>query len=40
VAYDHYSLLSSVQAVLHLGCLGSTCDVGSVRPMTDLIGSP
>ena len=40
VAYNHYSLLASIEAALHLGCLGHTCDAGSVSPMTDLMGSP
>jgi hypothetical protein len=39
-AYNHYSLLASIEAALHLGCLGYTCDTGAVSPMTDLMGSP
>jgi phosphatidylinositol-3-phosphatase len=38
VAYNHYSLLASIQVALDLGCLGATCDTTSVRPMTDLMG--
>ena len=40
VAYDHYSLLASIESVLHLGCLGYTCDTSLVSPMTDLMGTP
>jgi len=40
VAYDHYSLLASIEAALGVGCMGHTCDTASVSPMTDLTGLP
>jgi phospholipase C len=36
-AYNHYSILSTIQAGWKLGCLGATCD-SAVLPMTDLVG--
>ena len=36
VAFNHYSLLSTVQHAWNLGCLGFTCDGANVRPMTAL----
>ncbi|HEY0755177.1 MAG TPA: alkaline phosphatase family protein [Ktedonobacteraceae bacterium] len=31
--YNHYSLLATIEDAWSLGCLATTCDVGSVRPM-------
>ena len=39
IDYNHDSLLASIEAALGLGRLASTCDTGSVSPMTDLMGS-
>jgi phospholipase C len=38
VAYNHYSLLRTIQDGWHLGCLGFTCDKANVRAMRDLVG--
>jgi hypothetical protein len=38
VAFNHYSMLSTVQRAWHLGCLAFTCDSPAVRPMTSLVG--
>ncbi|HKI92799.1 MAG TPA: alkaline phosphatase family protein [Gaiellaceae bacterium] len=38
VAYNHYSLLATIQDGWHLGCLANTCDVADVPRMTDLVG--
>ena len=38
VAYNHYSLLRTIQDGWHLGCLGFTCDKANVRAMSDLVG--
>jgi hypothetical protein len=35
-AYNHYSLLSTIQQTFGLGCLEATCDTAQVRPMTPL----
>ncbi|HKC20554.1 MAG TPA: alkaline phosphatase family protein, partial [Candidatus Dormibacteraeota bacterium] len=35
-AFNHYSLLSTIQHGWRLGCLGFTCDTANVRPMTSL----
>lgn len=35
-AFNHYSLLSTVQHAWNLGCLGFTCDVARVHPMVGL----
>lgn len=35
-AYNHYSLLRTLQVVWHLGCLRHTCD-RSVQPMTEFL---
>jgi hypothetical protein len=40
VAYNHYSLLATLESVLGLGCLGNVCDTGAVQPMTDLLEAP
>ena len=37
VAYNHYSLLSTVEGAWNLGCLAFTCDTANVTPMTDLV---
>ena len=38
VAYNHYSLLRTIQDGWQLGCLGFTCDVANVPAMSDLVG--
>jgi phosphatidylinositol-3-phosphatase len=38
VAYNHYSLLRTIQDGWHLGCLGFTCDTANVPAMSDLVG--
>ena len=38
VAYNHYSMLASVEGGWKLGCLGFTCDTTNVTPMSDLVG--
>lgn len=38
VAYNHYSLLSTVQRNWGFGCLAFTCDRANVKPMRDLTG--
>lgn len=37
VAYNHYSLLATVQDSFKLGCLGFTCNTANVHPMADLV---
>ena len=37
VAYNHYSMLSTIEGAWNLGCLGFTCDTTNVTPMTDLV---
>jgi hypothetical protein len=37
VAYNHYSMLSTIEGAWNLGCLGFTCDTANVTPMTDLV---
>jgi phospholipase C len=37
VAYNHYSLLRTIQDGWHLGCLAFTCDKANVRAMSDLV---
>ncbi|MHB8612001.1 MAG: alkaline phosphatase family protein [Candidatus Dormibacteraceae bacterium] len=39
VAYNHYSLLRTIQDGWQLGCLGFTCDTANVPAMSDLTGS-
>ena len=39
VAYNHYSLLSTVEHGWGLGCLKFTCDTSDVIPMSDLVGA-
>jgi phospholipase C len=38
VAYNHHSILATVQDGWHLGCLAFTCDTANVPPMSDLVG--
>jgi phospholipase C len=38
VAYNHYSLLATIEAAWRLGCLGFTCDTAQVQPLGDLVG--
>jgi hypothetical protein len=38
-AYNHYSLLKTIQDSWHLGCLGFTCDTANVKAMSDLVRS-
>jgi len=38
VAYNHYSVLRTIQDGWHLGCLGFTCDTANVPAMSDLVG--
>ena len=37
-AYNHYSLLATIQQGWQLGCLAFTCDSAHVSPMGDLVG--
>jgi hypothetical protein len=38
VAFNHYSMLATVQRAWHLDCLAFTCDSPTVRPMISLTG--
>jgi phosphatidylinositol-3-phosphatase len=38
VAYNHYSLLATIESAWKLGCLKFTCDTVNVKPMSDLVG--
>jgi hypothetical protein len=38
VAYNHYSMLATIQQGWQLGCLAFTCDSANVTPMSDLVG--
>jgi phospholipase C len=38
VAYNHYSMLATIEGGWNLGCLKFTCDTQNVQPMTDLVG--
>lgn len=38
VAYNHHSILATIQDGWHLGCLAFTCDTANVPPMSDLVG--
>lgn len=38
VAYNHYSMLATIEDAWHLGCLAFTCDRANVQPMRDLVG--
>jgi phosphatidylinositol-3-phosphatase len=35
-AFNHYSLLATIQKAFGLGCLNNTCDTANVKPMTKL----
>jgi hypothetical protein len=37
-AYNHYSMMATIEDSWHLGCLANTCDRRDVRPMRDLSG--
>jgi phosphatidylinositol-3-phosphatase len=38
VAYNHYSMLATIEGGWKLGCLDFTCDTANVQPMSDLVG--
>jgi hypothetical protein len=38
VAYNHYSMLATIEGGWQLGCLAFTCDTTNVPPMSDLVG--
>ena len=38
VAFNHYSMLATIEDGWHLGCLAFTCDTANVQPMGDLVG--
>jgi hypothetical protein len=38
VAYNHYSLLATIQQSWSLGCLKATCNAAEVHPLADLVG--
>jgi hypothetical protein len=38
-AYNHYSMLKTIQDSWRLGCLGFTCDTANVKAMADLVPS-
>jgi hypothetical protein len=38
VAYNHQSMLATIQDGWNLGCLAFTCDTANVPPMSDLVG--
>jgi len=38
VAYNHYSMLRTIEDGWRLGCLDNTCDTANVPSMTDLVG--
>ncbi len=37
VAYNHYSMMATIEASWHLGCLGFTCDKANVPNMRQLV---
>ena len=37
VAYNHYSMLATIEDGWQLGCLSFTCDTANVTPMSDLV---
>jgi len=37
-AFNHYSMMATIEDNWRLGCLANTCDRSSVRPMRDLVG--
>jgi phosphatidylinositol-3-phosphatase len=36
-AFNHYSMLATIEDAWNLGCLGFTCDTSNVQPMRDLV---
>ena len=38
VAFNHYSMLATIEDGWRLGCLAFTCDTANVQPMSDLVG--
>jgi len=36
-AFNHFSMLATIQDGWHLGCLGFTCDKKNVKPMDELV---
>ncbi len=38
VAYNHFSMLATIEDGWKLGCLAFTCDAANVPPMSDLVG--
>jgi len=38
VAYNHYSMVATIEDGWKLGCLAFTCDTANVPPMSDLVG--
>ncbi len=38
VAYNHYSLLATIERGWQIGCLANTCDTANVPAMSDLVG--
>jgi phospholipase C len=38
VAYNHYSMLATIEQGWQLGCLAFTCDSANVTPMSDMVG--
>lgn len=38
VAYNHQSVLATIEDSWHLGCLAFTCDTTNVPPLSDLVG--
>jgi phosphatidylinositol-3-phosphatase len=38
VAYNHYSMLATIEQGWQIGCLAFTCDTANVTPMSDLVG--
>jgi phosphatidylinositol-3-phosphatase len=38
VAYNHFSMLATIEGGWQLGCLLNTCDTTNVPPMSDLVG--
>ena len=39
LAYNHFSMLATIQQAWQLGCLANTCDKANVRAMNDLVGA-
>jgi hypothetical protein len=38
-AFNHYSLLGTIEKLWHLGCLGNACKIGERGLMTSMFGS-